>query len=93
MDNLVRAHTIITGRVQGVFFRMETQRAARRHGVDGWVRNKRDGSVEAVFEGDRADVDATLAWCQQGPPRSSVSDVKFTWQEFTGEFTEFSVTY
>lgn len=93
MEKHVRAHAIITGRVQGVFFRVETQRAARSNNVSGWVRNKMDGAVEAVFEGNRTDVDATLAWCRQGPPRSSVSDVKVTWQEYTGEFTEFSVTY
>ncbi|MBW2612852.1 MAG: acylphosphatase [Deltaproteobacteria bacterium] len=93
MENKVRAHAIITGRVQGVFFRMETQRAARSHGVNGWVRNKMDGSVEAVFEGDEAGVKATLAWCHQGPPHAGVSNVDVTWQEYVGEFSEFSVTY
>jgi len=73
MENRVRAQTIITGKVQGVFFRMETQRAARSHGVTGWVRNKMDGSVEAVIEGEEADVKATLAWCQEGPPHARVS--------------------
>jgi acylphosphatase len=93
MGNKVRAHTIITGKVQGVFFRMETQRAARSHGVTGWVRNKMDGSVEAVIEGEEADVKATLAWCHQGPPHARVHDVTVTWQSYTDAFSGFDVTY
>jgi acylphosphatase len=93
MQKKVRAHTIITGKVQGVFFRMETQRAARSHRVSGWVRNKIDGSVEAMFEGAEADVRATLAWCKEGPPRAMVSNVDVTWQDYTGEFETFEVTY
>ena len=93
MDNLVRAHAIITGRVQGVCFRMETCRAVEHLEVTGWVRNKRDGSVEAIFEGETADVKAVLDWCRQGPPRSRVHDINVSWQDYTGEFTDFSVTY
>ncbi len=93
MENPVRAHAIITGRVQGVCFRMETRRAVEHLKVSGWVRNKRDGSVEAVFEGDEADVKAALEWCQQGPPISRVDDMQVSWEDYTGEFTTFSVTY
>lgn len=93
MADKASAHAIITGIVQGVFFRMETQRAAELHGVDGWVRNKRDGSVEAVFEGDKTDVDAVLDWCRQGPQRAVVHDVVVEWQEYTGEFGGFEITY
>ena len=93
MEKKIRAHAIVTGRVQGVCFRMETQRAARSHSVNGWVRNKMDGSVEAVFEGEEVDVKAALAWCQQGPSHARVSDVTVTWQEYTGEFTGFEVAY
>jgi len=93
MQKKVHAHAIITGRVQGVFFRLETQNAARGHGVTGWVRNKMDGSVEAVFEGEEADVKATLTWCREGPPHARVSDVKVTWQMYTGEFKNFDVSY
>ena len=93
MDNPIRAHVIITGRVQGVCFRMETCRAVEPLKVSGWVRNKRDGSVEAVFEGEEADVKAALDWCHKGPPASQVDDVRVSWQDCTGEFTTFSVTY
>ena len=53
MEKQVRAHVIISGRVQGVFFRVETQRAAEQFGALGWVRNRPDGTVEAVFEGQQ----------------------------------------
>jgi acylphosphatase len=93
MEEQVRAHVIITGRVQGVFFRVETQRAAEGFGVSGWVRNKRDGTVEAVFEGRQEDVDATLNWCRQGPRMARVDKVDINWQDYTGEFESFDVTY
>ncbi|MGD8520143.1 MAG: acylphosphatase [Desulfobacterales bacterium] len=93
MKDKTRAHAIISGRVQGVFFRMETMRAARRIGVFGWVRNLRDGNVEAVFEGDKTRIDAILDWCKEGPPHAHVTDVKVDWQEYTGEFESFVITY
>ena len=93
MENMVRAHAIVTGRVQGVFFRMETQHAAIRIGVSGWVRNKRDGSVEAVFEGDESQVASILEWCKVGPPHARVERVDVTWEDYTGEYEEFEITY
>jgi acylphosphatase len=93
MDDNVRAHVIIVGRVQGVFFRLETQRAAGRYGVAGWVRNKRDGTVEAVFEGDKAGVDAILEWCKQGSPGAIVERVDVAWEPYTGEYPNFEITY
>ena len=93
MENKIRAHAIITGRVQGVFFRVETKYAAEGFGVVGWVRNKMDGSVEAVFEGEEADVKAMLAWCQTGPSRARVDKAEATRQDYTGEFETFDVTY
>jgi acylphosphatase len=93
MENKVRAHANISGRVQGVFFRMETKRAADRIGVYGWVRNLRDGTVEAIFEGNQDQVDTILAWCKEGPPNAQVSDVKSDWQDYTGEFSGFDISY
>jgi acylphosphatase len=93
MENKIRARAIITGRVQGVFFRVETKHAAKGFGVTGWVRNKMDGSVEALFEGEETDVKATLVWCQTGPPHARVRHVDVTWQDYTGEFETFQVTY
>jgi acylphosphatase len=93
MANNFRARVIISGKVQGVWFRAETQRAARRIGVSGWVRNVSDGTVEAVFEGPRQLVEDAIAWCHQGSPASRVSDVNVTWEDYTGEFETFDVTY
>lgn len=89
----MRAHVIIAGRVQGVFFRAETQRAAQKIGVCGWVRNRPDGSVEAVFEGLEKDVDQAVAWCRTGSPMSQVTDVQMRREAYTGDFDTFDVTY
>jgi acylphosphatase len=93
METKTRAIAIISGRVQGVFFRMETKRAADRFGVSGWVRNLKDGSVEAMFEGDQDRVDAVLDWCRQGPPHADVLDVTVTWNTYTGEFKGFNIAF
>ena len=93
MKTSTRAHVVIAGRVQGVFFRAETQRAAQHLGVTGWVRNRPEGTVEAVFEGPSQAVQQAVDWCWQGSPRAKVSDVKIEWQEPVGEFEDFSITY
>jgi acylphosphatase len=93
METNVRAHVIISGRVQGVFFRAETQSAAQRLGVSGWVRNRSDGTVEALFEGPEATVHKAVDWCWQGSPMGHVSDVRVQWEDYTGEFDNFSITY
>ena len=66
---------------------------ARRAGVSGYVRNREDGSVEAVFEGTRTAVLLVVAWCYRGPTSAQVTDVKVKWTEPTGEFVGFSVRY
>jgi acylphosphatase len=93
MEETIKAHAVISGRVQGVFFRMETQRAAQRFGVFGWVRNLRDGTVEAVFEGKKDQVDAVLDWCNKGPAHAHVTDVKVNFEAYTGEYQSFEITY
>jgi acylphosphatase len=65
----------ITGRVQGVGFRAWTEQAAQRLGLSGWVRNRRDGSVEAVLAGETSEVDEMLTMCWQGPPAAKVDGV------------------
>jgi len=74
-DDLARVHVWVSGRVQGVFFRAETQRAARDADVTGWVRNLSGGGVEAVFEGRPEAVATALAWIRHGPERAVVTDV------------------
>ena len=89
----VRAHIIVKGLVQGVFFRASTQRTAQENGIFGWVKNKFDGRVEAVFEGEKADVEDTIEWCRQGPFGADVEDVNVVWEDFKGEFDSFSIVY
>ena len=79
-----RVRVIVDGRVQGVFFRDSTRRAALALGVSGWVRNLSDGRVEAVFEGEPEAVANAVAWTRQGPDRALVTDV----EEFDGEAAE-----
>jgi acylphosphatase len=81
----VRAHVWVSGRVQGVCFRACAEDEARAHGVAGWVRNTRDGRVEAVFEGDRAAVEAMVRWCHRGSPGAAVSGVEVAWEGPQGE--------
>ena len=68
-------HVSVAGRVQGVGFRDSLRAQALRQGVRGWVRNRRDGSVEAVFQGEEAEVEALLAWARRGPPAARVDTV------------------
>lgn len=93
MKKKIRAHALISGRVQGVFFRMETRQAAAAHAVKGWVRNLPDGRVEAVFEGDKESVDGVLKWCGHGPPHARVDRVDVEWQDYSGEFEGFDIAY
>jgi acylphosphatase len=85
-----RAHVVVHGRVQGVFFRGQTRDRARSLGLTGWVRNNSDGTVEAVFEGDRERVESMIEWCRRGPAYASVDEVDVAWEEPRDE-PEFAV--
>ena len=74
MSDVIR-HVVIHGAVQGVGFRYWTEDAAHRHGVGGWVRNRRDGTVEAVFAGSASAVAAMIADCKQGPSSARVTHI------------------
>jgi acylphosphatase len=71
-----RSRVIVRGRVQGVFFRDSVQRRAREAGLGGWIRNRPDGSVEAVFEGDAGAVERLVRFCQEGPRGAHVERVE-----------------
>jgi acylphosphatase len=86
-----RGHLFISGRVQGVFFRSNTRKEALGLGLTGWVRNLRDGRVEALFEGEESEIQKIIEWCHTGPPYASVDRVEVYWEEPTGEFQTFSI--
>jgi acylphosphatase len=73
---LVRTRVVVHGMVQGVFYRDTCRRSASTLGVSGWVRNRRDGTVEAVFEGSDAQVQAMVDWCRKGPPLARVLKIE-----------------
>jgi acylphosphatase len=88
----VRAHVFISGEVQGVFFRSETRREAKRYGIEGWVRNLPDGRVEAVFEGEEGNVKKLVEFSRRGPSGARVTGVNVVWESYTGEFGDFKIS-
>jgi acylphosphatase len=88
---LSRAHLIVKGRVQGVFFRASARRKAEELRLTGWVRNNPDGTVEAVVEGNIDMVEKFVNWCREGPPNARVAAVEVSRAEATGEFTHFII--
>jgi acylphosphatase len=82
---MVRRRVVVHGEVQGVGFRQTCRRQAEMFGVAGWVKNRSDGRVEAVFEGDEAAVDALVAWCRKGPPWGTVTHVDVSDEQPAGE--------
>ena len=83
----------VSGRVQGIFFRNETQDEALRRNISGWVRNLPDGRVEAIFEGEKDRVDSLIEFCRKGPPGARVTGVDVVWEGYTGEFKTFRIRY
>jgi acylphosphatase len=81
----------VRGRVQGVFFRAETRDRARSLGLEGWVSNESDGSVEAVFEGAPDRIDSILEWCRRGPRGAEVEDVEVASEQPEGNLGGFSL--
>ncbi len=88
-----RIHVFVTGKVQGVFFRQALKVMAKKNSVTGWVRNLKDGRVEAVLEGDDVHVNTLVEWCHAGPANARVEDVEIRNETFTGEFSKFDVLY
>lgn len=90
MTDRTRAHVFVSGTVQGVSYRASTRDAAREAGVDGWVKNRDDGRVEAVFEGEEDAVEELLEWCHTGSSAAEVNDVETEYGDPEGE-SEFEV--
>ncbi|WP_293033471.1 acylphosphatase [Natronococcus sp.] len=85
MTDRTRAHVLVSGNVQGVYYRATTRDTAREEGVDGWVKNLEDGRVEAAFEGPESAVESMLEFCHEGSPAADVDDVEVEYEQPQGE--------
>lgn len=88
---LKQLQLFVRGRVQGVYFRASTQREARRLGLTGWVRNRADGSLEIVVEGEEVQIRELHGWAQKGPSAARVERVDTRWRSYTGEYPDFRI--
>ncbi|HJL15076.1 MAG TPA: acylphosphatase [Sandaracinaceae bacterium LLY-WYZ-13_1] len=86
-----RIHLVVRGRVQGVFFRASASREARQLGLTGYVKNRKDGAVELVAEGEEDQVKDFLSWAQHGPSTARVDKVETRWRSYTGEYPDFRI--
>jgi len=91
MSEKARIFMIIKGRVQGVFFRYKTQQEAQKLGLNGWVKNNGDGSVEILAEGDKDKLEELIEWCKEGPRSAQVEKVEVKWQKYVGEVEGFEI--
>jgi len=89
----ISVHVIISGRVQGVWYRVSTKEKAEQLGIKGWVKNTRDGCVEAVFEGEEEIVQNMIKWCKIGPPNANVKNIKIISQNTNNIFDSFFIKY
>jgi len=88
---MIRKHCFFSGKVQGVFFRANTRDKAQEKGVKGWVKNLRDGRVEAVFEGPEEKVDDVIEFCKKNQPHARVDDIEIQEEEPTSQFDSFRI--
>lgn len=88
-----RVNIIVQGSVQGVFYRARTKEKALELELTGWVRNRIDGTVEIVAEGNKEDLERLVEWSRCGPKHAHVTNIEVSWQPFTDEFGDFTVKY
>lgn len=93
MEEKTRVRVLISGLVQGVFFRDSTKKLADKLGLRGWVRNTSQGEVEAVFEGEKKKIEEWLNWAKKGPPLARVEKLEIEWQEAKNEFESFEIRH
>ncbi|MEK6960142.1 MAG: acylphosphatase [Nanoarchaeota archaeon] len=90
-SRIVRAHALISGRVQGIFYRASARSEAIKRKLIGWVRNTSDGKVELIVQGPKHEVDDFLDWCRSGPMLADVTEVELTFEEPNDDLTGFEV--
>ena len=89
----IQTHVIISGKVQGVWFRLNTKNKAEKLNLTGWVRNTNDGKVEAVFEGEERDINEMIKWCYEGPQLANVKNVNIETKSPLNCFDKFEIKY
>ena len=89
----IRVHIFVSGKVQGVFFRENAKKKAEKLAVQGWIKNLRDGRVEAVFEGHRKNIEEMVDWARKGPIWAKIDDFSLVWEDYQGEFKQFEIRY
>ena len=90
-DDYKRVHILVSGVVQGVFFRAYTRKVAAEYKLTGWVRNLSDGRVEIMAEGKEGMLQKLVEWSKNGSPNAKVQKVQFSWLPYSGEFSEFEI--
>ena len=90
---ILQVHVVISGRVQGVWYRASTKQKAEELGLRGWVKNTQEGNVEAVFEGSEAAIDEMIAWCRKGPALAHVTNVNVIEKRQGNQYTDFTVLH
>ena len=93
MNQKIRAHIFVKGRVQGVFFRANTCNKAQELGITGWVRNLPNGQVEAIFEGEKQKVEEIIGWAKRGSSITRVEGIEVEFEKYKGEFNDFEIRY
>ena len=88
-----KVHVVISGQVQGVWFRASTRDKAQQLGLTGWVKNTAEGNVEAIFEGEEQQVQQMIDWCHHGPPQAQVYNVEVQKKPVSQSFEQFSIEY
>jgi len=88
---LKQVHLLVRGRVQGVFFRASTQREAKRLGLTGWTKNRPDGGIEILAEGEEEGLKELIGWANRGPSSARVERVDVRWRSFVGDFFDFRI--
>ena len=86
-----QAHLIVSGKVQGVFYRASCQEIAVKYGLKGWVKNISTGQVEVLAQGEKEKIEKLIEWCKKGPPNAKVSEVKIEWKNLTNTYKSFEV--
>lgn len=88
---MFQAHIIISGKVQGVFYRASCQEVAQRLGLKGWAKNLSTGQVEVLAQGEKEKIEKLIEWCRKGPPSAVVNNVQIKWENISEEFDSFEI--